>query len=71
MNSNVRITPQETFGLHELIAFQNICATKASAMSSIVKDDELKTLMQNDVKLSKDHMKELEGLLKLSDFAKS
>jgi len=71
MNSNVRITPLETFELHELISFKNICATKASAMSSIVKDEELKSLMQNDVKQSKDHMKELESLIKLSDYAKS
>lgn len=63
-----RIAPHETFELHELLTFKTVCATKSDAMSKMVKDPELKALLENDYALGRDHIRELASLLKLSDF---
>jgi similar to spore coat protein len=69
LNSVVRVAPHETFELHELINFKNICATKASSMSALVNDDELKSIMQQDLSSSQDQIRELMSLLQLSEYA--
>ena len=62
-----RIAPHETFEIHELLNFKNVCATKSSAMAALVKDEELKTLMEQDFRLSAGHIRELQGLIQLSE----
>lgn len=61
-----RIAPHETFELHELLTFKNICATKSSAMAGLVKDEELKILLQQDFTISQSHIKELRELIQSS-----
>jgi similar to spore coat protein len=65
---NRKIAPHEAFEIHELLTFKNICATKSSAMAIMVKDEDLKTLMQNDFNNSQDHIRELSELLKSANF---
>lgn len=67
MNTNVKLAPHEAFELHELLTFKNVCATKASSMSALVNDEELKTIMQQDLTTSQGHIKELEDLIKQSN----
>jgi similar to spore coat protein len=62
-----RIAPHETFELHELLTFKNVCATKSSAMAELVKDEELKTLMQQDFTISQGQIKELQDLIQSSE----
>jgi similar to spore coat protein len=62
-----RIAPHETFELHELLTFKNVCATKSSAMVGLVKDEELKTLMQQDFANSQGQIKELQDLIQSSE----
>ena len=57
------IAPHEALELHELLSFKNNCATKSVTMSSLVKDEELKTLLEQDFTISKEHIKELNDLM--------
>ena len=68
MDKARRLAPHESFELHELLTVKNICATKSSAMANLVKDEELKGLMQNDFTASQEHIRELRDLLKMSEF---
>jgi similar to spore coat protein len=61
-----KIAPHETFELHELINFKTVCATKSSAMAALVKDEELKSLMEQDFRLSAGHIRELQNLIRQS-----
>lgn len=58
-----QIAPHEVLELHELLTFKNVCATKSATMSGLVKDDELKTILQQDFALGKEHIKELNDLM--------
>ena len=40
----------ETLEVHELLVFKNLCLTKSVAMSGLVQDPELKSILTNDVK---------------------
>lgn len=62
-----KLAPHETFELHEIITFENICATKSATMAAFVKDEKLKNLMQQDLTLTQDHIKELVELLQTSE----
>jgi similar to spore coat protein len=65
------IAPHETYDLHELLTMKNVSATKCFAMSKLVKDEELKSIMQQDLAASKEHIKELEALIQTSVLASS
>lgn len=67
MVTRKKIAPHETFELHELLTFKNVCATKSSAMAGLVKDEELKTLMQQDFTISQGQIKELQTLIQSSE----
>jgi similar to spore coat protein len=58
-----QIAPREALELHELLTFKNVCATKAVSMVSLVKDEELKSILQQDFTSSKEHIKELNELM--------
>lgn len=63
------IAPNETIQLHELLTFKNLCLTKSVTMAPLVSDEELKSIMKNDDATSKQHIKELSGLMKNSCIA--
>ncbi len=67
MVTGKRIAPHETFELHELLTFKNVCATKSSTMAELVKDEELRTLMQQDFTISQGQIKELQTLIQSSE----
>lgn len=62
------ITPVESLHLHEIIGFKVLCATKSSAMKTLVKDEKLKKLMDQDVTISKEHLEDLKKLIIDSPF---
>ncbi|OLS38504.1 hypothetical protein [Bacillus sp. MRMR6] len=43
------LAPHETYELHELLTFKNLCLTKSSTMGALVQDSELKNILQQDV----------------------
>lgn len=69
MITGKRIAPHETFELHELLTFKNVCATKSATMSALVKDEELKSMLQQDFSMSQGHIRDLQGLIQTSEFA--
>lgn len=65
------IAPHETYDLHELLTMKNVSATKCFAMSKLVRDEELKSILQQDLAAGKEHIKELEALIQTSVLASS
>lgn len=63
MQNENKLTPAETLYIHEILSFKNTCATKASSMQSIVKDAELRGLLNQDVTNSTRQMQELQGVV--------
>lgn len=57
------IAPHEALELHELLTLKNVCTTKAASMASLVKDDELKGILQQDFTMGQEHIKELNELM--------
>ncbi|GED13960.1 hypothetical protein AM501_02985 [Aneurinibacillus migulanus] len=53
----------ETLELHEILTFKTVCCTKSATMQGLVTDPELKSLLQQDVQASKQHIQELQGVL--------
>lgn len=60
------IAPHESIELHELLTFRNVCLTKSTTMSALVSDDELKSILQQDVATTQQHIEELSGLMEQS-----
>lgn len=65
------ITPHETIQLHELLTLKNLCLTKSVTMSPLISDDELKSILKQDITLTQQHIKELRGLMEQSSIATS
>lgn len=65
------IAPNETMQLHELLTLKNLCLTKSITMSPLVSDEELKSILQNDVNTTTQHIKELRGFMEQSSIATS
>ena len=63
------MAPNETMQLHELLTFKNLCLTKSFTMSPLVSDEELKSILQNDVNTSQQHIKELSSFMEQSNIA--
>ncbi|NPC92679.1 hypothetical protein HOO54_10665 [Bacillus sp. WMMC1349] len=53
----------ETLELHELLMFKNLCLTKSATMTGLVKDQELKDILQRDASRTKQQIEHLQGLL--------
>ncbi|MDS1030586.1 spore coat protein [Bacillota bacterium LX-D] len=68
METRKRLAPHESFELHELLTFKNVCAAKSVAMGKLVADEELKKLLQQDFRMGQEHIKELQSLIQASDF---
>jgi len=68
MQTQKTIAPHETFQLHELLSFKNLCATKSATMSTLVGDEQLKSLMEQDFNTTKSHIRELQDLMQGSQY---
>lgn len=71
MNTNNRIAPHETFDIHELLVLRTVAATKSSAMAKLIKDEDLKEILQQDFSSTQEHIRELKSLLQSSVLAPS
>lgn len=68
MKLNNKIAPHETFDVHELLVAKSVAATKCATMSALVKDEELKSIFQQELANGQDQIKELQDLLQQSVF---
>jgi similar to spore coat protein len=64
------LAPNETMQLHELLTLKNLCLTKSITMSPLVSDEELKSILKQDINTSEQHVKELSALLDKSSIAR-
>ncbi len=62
------ITPRESLDIREIMMFKVLCGTKATTLKSLIKDEELKDILQKDYENIKEQLKELKSLLKTSPF---
>ena len=53
----------ETLDLHELLAFKNLCLTKATTMSVLAQDEELKAILSEDAATGIQHIQQLQQFL--------
>lgn len=60
---NQAITLHETLEIHELLNFKTICMTTSKLAQGVVFDQELKTIMEKDVKQSMLAVNALQKLL--------
>ncbi|NLO98592.1 MAG: spore coat protein [Peptococcaceae bacterium] len=60
------IAPHETFGLYELLQLKNICALKASGLTGNVADPKLRLILESDLKMSQQQIRELKDLIQTS-----
>lgn len=57
------LAPNERMQLHEILTLKNLSLTKSITMSPLVSDEELKTILKNNIQMSQIHIKELRGYL--------
>ena len=53
----------EALEIHELLAFKNVCMTKATTIRVLVADEELKGLLSTAAAADRKHVEDLKGLL--------
>lgn len=53
----------EKVELHELLTMKTVCAGKAMAMKGMVNDSQLRSLLEQDVEMSRAHIRELQNIL--------
>jgi similar to spore coat protein len=53
----------ETLDLHELLTFKNLCLTKATTMSVLAQDPELKAILSEDAASGTQHIQQLQKFL--------
>ncbi|KNY29354.1 spore coat protein [Pseudobacteroides cellulosolvens] len=69
MATGKTIAPHEAFELHEILTFKNVCATKSATMAGLVKDQELKGLLEQDFSVAQGHIRELQDLMQGATWA--
>jgi len=57
------LAPHEALQLLEIYSIKNVCLTKSKTMQALAQDEELKTILQNDVNNAAKNIRELQGLL--------
>jgi similar to spore coat protein len=60
------IAPHESIELHEILTFKNVCLTKSIAMSKLISDNELKSILEQDISTTQQHIRELTDLMRQS-----
>ena len=64
MMATKELALHEKLEVHELLTLKTSCATKAVTMLELVKDDTLKSLIEEDLDNSSNAIEELKSLLK-------
>lgn len=63
---NKKMAPHETLQLHEILTLKNLTLTKTVTMLPLVKDPELKEIMQNEVGITEKHIEELRNIININ-----
>ena len=57
------LAPNETMQIHEMLNFKTVCMTTSKMMEGVVFDQDLKALLEKDVKQSITAINDLQNLL--------
>lgn len=57
------LAPHESLQIHELLSFKNLCLTKSITMSPLLSDNELKSIMEQDISTTRKQIIELKSLI--------
>jgi similar to spore coat protein len=60
---NKFLAPHETYELHELLTFKNLCLTKATTMSQLCQDPNLKGILQQDVDKTSSQVQQIQQFM--------
>lgn len=60
---NSRLAMHETLDLHELINLKSVCAAKSASMATMVTDQQLRNLLQQDVQMATQHAQQISNLI--------
>ncbi|UJF27753.1 spore coat protein [Planococcus sp. 107-1] len=58
-----KLAMHEKLEVHEVLIFKTSCVAKSKVFSGLVKDDELRQLLEEDIKLSTKAIKDLRKVL--------
>ncbi|WP_038086596.1 hypothetical protein [Tumebacillus flagellatus] len=58
----------EAMEIHELLNFKTVCTLKSKMMQGLVRDEELRTLLEQDVAASILQLQELQAILGTTKF---
>ena len=61
---NQNLAPNETMQVHEMLNFKTVCMTTSKMMEGVVFDQDLKALLEKDVKQSITSISDLQNLLR-------
>ena len=61
---NQNLAPNETMQVHEMLNFKTVCMTTSKMMEGVVFDQDLKALLEKDVKQSITAISDLQNLLR-------
>ncbi|KAA9015743.1 hypothetical protein [Niallia endozanthoxylica] len=57
------LAPHETYELHELLTFKNLCLTKSATMSGLAQDQELQNILTSDVTKTKGQIQRIQEFI--------
>ncbi|MGE5415749.1 MAG: spore coat protein [Acidobacteriota bacterium] len=63
---NNKLGVHEQLELHELLNMKATCVSKSASMANLASDNDLKQLLQQDVKAGQQHLNDLQSILKTS-----
>lgn len=66
---NGSITPAEMIHLHTILNLKNTCAVKSSALQSVVSDQRLSRLLEQDMTMARQQLNDLKGFITGADSA--
>ena len=58
-----QLAQHEKLDVHEYLSFKNVCATKALALSKLAKDPGLKSLLEDDLRITQNQIQEIGNIL--------
>jgi similar to spore coat protein len=57
------ITPSEMVHMHEILSLKNTCAVKASALQSLVSDQRLGKILEQDIATARQQLQDIKNVL--------
>lgn len=63
MDNTHYMAPHETYELHELLTFKNLCLTKSTMMGGLAQDSELQSILQEDASMTREQIQRIQEFM--------